>query len=154
MLGQGMHCSSHIVRAAAILATAALALLAAACGGSRSPSAFDSSRTAGGATTPAAPNHGGAISVASVEQCMKTDNCPHTLVRQVLNQERSFAHCMRSRGVPTWPAPTIDSRGRPVFAVSISKDGFNPYSAPIWAKTNECSHLMPDLPGAPFQVSP
>ena len=49
---------------------------------------------------------------------------------------------------------TIDSRGRPVFAVSIAKDGFNPYSAPIWAKTNKCSHLMPDLPGAPFQVSP
>jgi len=41
-----------------------------------------------------------------------------------------------------------------VFAVSIAKDGFNPYSAPIWAKTNKCSHLMPDLPGAPFQVSP
>jgi hypothetical protein len=85
---------------------------------------------------------------------MKTYACPHTLVRQVLNQERSFARCMRSRGVPTWPGPTIDSRGRPVFAVSIAKDGFNPYSAPIWRKTNECSHLMPDLPGAPFQVSP
>jgi hypothetical protein len=56
--------------------------------------------------------------------------------------------------VPNWPDPTIDSRGRPVFAVSISKDGFNPYSAPIWAKTNECSNMMPDLPGAPFQVSP
>jgi hypothetical protein len=85
---------------------------------------------------------------------MKTDDCPHTLVRQVLNQERSFAHCMRSRGVPNWPEPTIDSRGRPVFAVSISKDGFNPYSGPVWAKSNECSNLMPDLPGAPFQVSP
>jgi hypothetical protein len=85
---------------------------------------------------------------------MKTDDCPHALVRQVLNQERRFAHCMRSRGVPNWPDPTVDSRGRPVFAVSISKDGFNPYAAPIWAKTNKCSHLMPDLPGAPFQVSP
>jgi hypothetical protein len=149
-----MQGSSHIVRAAAILATAALALLAAACAGSRSSSAFDSSRTAGGATTSAAPNHRGTISVGSVEQCMKTDACPHSLVRQVLNQERSFAHCMRSRAVPKWPDPTIDFRGRPVFAVSISKDGFNPYSAPIWAKTNRCSHLMPDLPGAPFQVSP
>jgi hypothetical protein len=85
---------------------------------------------------------------------MKTDDCPHALVRQVLNQERSFARCMRSRGVPNWPEPTIDSRGRPVFAVSISKDGFNPYSGPVWAKSNECSNLMPDLPGAPFQVSP
>jgi len=149
-----MHGSNHIVRAAAILATAALALLTAACGGSRPSPASDSSRNAAGSTTSAAPNHRGTISVGSVEQCMKTDDCPHALVRQVLNQERSFAHCMRSRGVPNWPDPTIDSRGRPVFAVSIGKDGFNPYSAPIWAKSNECSNLIPDLPGAPFQVSP
>jgi hypothetical protein len=149
-----MHGSSHIVRAAAILATAAVALLTAACGASRPPPASDGSRNAGGSTTSAAPNHRGTISVGSVEQCMKTDACPHTLVRQVLNQERRFAHCMRSRGVLNWPDPTIDLRGRPVFAISISEDGFNPYSAPIWAKTNTCSHLMPDLPGAPFQVSP
>ena len=149
-----MHGSSHIVRAAALLATVALALLAAACAGSRTSSEFDGSRDAGGSTTSAAPNHRGTISVGSVEQCMKSDDCPHTLVRQVLNQERSFAHCMRSQGVPKWPDPAIDSRGRPVFAVSISKDGFNPYAAPIWSKTNKCSHLMPDLPGAPFQVSP
>jgi hypothetical protein len=146
--------SNHLIRGAAIVAAAVLALLTAACGGSRSASGADGSRHDGGSTTSAAPNHGGAISVVSVEQCMKTDACPHTLVRQVLNQERGFAHCMRSRGVSIWPAPTIDSRGRPVFAVSISKDGFNPYSAPIWVKSNECSHLMPDLPGAPFQVSP
>jgi hypothetical protein len=149
-----MHGSTHIVRAAAILATAALALLMAACGSSRPFPATNTSRNAGGSTTSAAPNHHGTISVGAVEQCMKTDDCSHTLVRQVLNQERGFAHCMRSRGVRNWPGPTIDSRGRPLFAVSISKDGFNPYSAPIWAKTNKCSHLMPDLPGAPFQVSP
>src|SRR6476646_12255544 len=117
-----MHGSIHIVRAAAILATAALALLMAACGGSRPSPAFDSSRNAGGSTTSAAPDHRGTISVGSVEQCMKTDHCPRALVRQVLNQERSFEHCMRSRGVPNWPQPTIDSRGRPVFAVSIAKD--------------------------------
>jgi len=149
-----MHGSSHIVRVAAILATAALALLMAACGGSRPSPGFDSSRNAGGSATSAAPDDRGTISVGLVEQCMKTNDCPRTLVRQVMTQERSFAGCMRSRGVPNWPDPTIDSRGRPVFAVSIGKDGFNPYSAPIWAKTNKCSHLMPDLPGAPFQVSP
>ena len=148
-----MHGSSHIVRAAAIFATAAFALLMSACGGSRPSPAFDSSRNAPGSTAFAAPNHRGTISVGSVEQCMKTDDCPHALVRQVLNQERRFAQCMRSRGVPNWPDPTIDPRGRPMFAMSISKDGFNPYSAPIWAKANKCSHLMPDLPGAPFQVS-
>ena len=75
-------------------------------------------------------------------------------VLQVLTEERSFAECMRSHRVPNWPDPTTDSQGRPVFAISISKDGFNPYSKSIWAKGNQCSHLMPDLPGAPFQVSP
>jgi hypothetical protein len=153
-LGRGMHGSSHIVRAAAIVAAAALALLTAGCGGSRPSPASDRSRIVITATTSVAPNHRGTISVGSVEQCMKSDECPHALVRQVLDQERNFTRCMRSRGVPNWPAPTIDSRGRPVFVVSIGKDGFNPYSSPVWAKTNKCSRLMPDLPGAPFQVSP
>ena len=100
------------------------------------------------------PNTGRAINVGSVQQCMEADDCPRALVQQVLTEERSFAGCMRSGGVPNWPDPSIDSEGRPVFAISISKDGFNPYSKPIWAKGNQCSHLMPDLPGAPFQFSP
>jgi hypothetical protein len=100
------------------------------------------------------PNTGRAINAGSVQQCMEADDCPRALVQQVLTDERSFAQCMRSRGVPNWPDPVTDSQGRPVFAISISKDGFNPYSKPIWAKGNQCSHLMPDLPGAPFQVSP
>jgi hypothetical protein len=100
------------------------------------------------------PNTGRAIDAASVQQCMQADDCPRALVQQVLTEERSFAQCMRSRGIPNWPDPVTDSQGRPVFAISISKEGFNPYSKPIWAKGNECSHLMPNLPGAPFQVSP
>ena len=85
---------------------------------------------------------------------MQADHCPQPLVQQVLNEERRFAGCMRSHGVPNWPDPTIDSQGRPVFAISISNDGFNPYSAQIWAMGNQCSHLMPDLPGLPAAVSP
>jgi hypothetical protein len=100
------------------------------------------------------PITGRAINAGSVQQCMIADDCPRALVQEVLTEERSFAECMRSHGVPNWPDPTTDSQGRPVFAISISKDGFNPYSKPIWAKGNQCSHLMPDLPGAPFQVSP
>jgi hypothetical protein len=61
-----MHRSSDIVRAAAILATAALALLTAACGGSRPSAAFDSSRNARGSTTSVAPNDRGKIGVGSV----------------------------------------------------------------------------------------
>jgi hypothetical protein len=100
------------------------------------------------------PSNGRAINAGSITQCMMADDCPQSLVQHLLNEERSFARCMRSHGVPNWPDPTIDSQGRPVFAIRISKDGFNPYSPPIWAKGNHCSHLMPDLPGAPFQVSP
>jgi hypothetical protein len=95
------------------------------------------------------PNTGEAINAGSVQQCMLADDCPQPLVQQVLNEERRFARCMRSHGVPNWPDPSIDSQGRPVFAISISK-----HSPQVWAKGNECSHLMPALPGAPFQVSP
>jgi len=100
------------------------------------------------------PDPGGAIDAASIQLCMRADHCPQPLVQQVLNEERRFAVCMRSHGVPNWPDPTIDSQGRPVFAISISNDGFNPYSAQIWAKGNRCSHLMPGLPGLPAAVSP
>jgi hypothetical protein len=190
--------------AAAVIATACLAVLAAACGGSGSPTG-SGSPNAGGSRTSASyvaysacmrshgvpnypdpdssgslpkpdahhlgvsssqlratqqacqlllPKTGRAINAESISKCMMADDCPQALVQQVLTEERSFAQCMRSHDVPNWPDPTIDPEGRPVFAVSISKDGFNPYSPPIWAKGNDCSHLMPGLPGAPFQVSP
>jgi hypothetical protein len=100
------------------------------------------------------PDSGGAINADSIDHCMMADDCPPALVQHVRNEELNFARCMRSHGVPNWPDPVIDSQGRPVFAISISKAGFNPYSPPIWAKGNACSHLMPDLTGAPFQVSP
>ena len=100
------------------------------------------------------PNTGRAINTDSIQQCMMAGDCPPALVRQVLDEERSFAQCMRSDGVPTWPDPSIDSQGRPVFAISISKLGFDPYSRQVWAKGNQCSHLMPGLPGLPAAVSP
>ena len=100
------------------------------------------------------PNNGGAVNAGSIQHCMLAGDCPQPLVQQVLTEERSFARCMRAHGVPNWPDPTIDSQGRPVFAVSISKDGFDPYSPQIWAKGNECSRLMPGLPGLPAAVSP
>jgi hypothetical protein len=100
------------------------------------------------------PTNGGAINADSIQQCMMAGDCPQALVQQVLNEERQFARCMRAHGVPNWPDPTIDSQGRPVFAISISKDGFDPYSPQIWARGNRCSRLMPGLPGLPAAVSP
>jgi hypothetical protein len=100
------------------------------------------------------PNPGAVINAGSVDQCMTVGVCPRNLVGQVLNEELDFARCMRSHGVPNWPDPSVDSRGRPVFAISISKLGFDPYSRPVWAQGNRCSHLMPGLPGLPAAVSP
>jgi hypothetical protein len=110
--------------------------------------------TAQRACKPLLPNNGGAINANSIQQCMMADSCPQALVQQVRSEELSFSRCMRSHGVPNWPDPVIDPQGRPVFAISISRDGFNPYSPQIWAKGNDCSHLMPALPGLPAAVSP
>jgi hypothetical protein len=99
-------------------------------------------------------NTGGAIDTGSVEECMMAGDCPRAFVRTVLDEERRFAGCMRSHGVPNWPDPSIDSQGRPVFAISISGLGFDPYSRQVWGKGNRCSHLMPGLPGLPAAVSP
>jgi hypothetical protein len=82
------------------------------------------------------PNSGGAINADSIQECMMAGDCPRVLVRQVLDDERRFAQCMRSHGVPNWPDPSIDPQGRPVFAISISELGFDPYSRQIWAKGN------------------
>ena len=96
----------------------------------------------------------GSIDAGSIEQCMNAGNCARDLVHEVLDEERRFAQCMRSHGVPNWPDPSIDSLGRPVFAISIGKLGFDPYAHQVWAQGNRCAHLMPDLPGLPAAVSP
>ena len=82
------------------------------------------------------------------------DQFPPAEVPVLLIGMREFSQCMRSHRVPNWPDPSIDSQGRPVFAISISKLGFDPYSPRVWAKGNACSHLMPALPGLPAAVSP
>jgi hypothetical protein len=69
-----------------------------------------------------------------VRQCAQAGICPPALVQQMLNGIPSFARCMRSRGVPNWPDPTLDSEGIPVFAISISKDGFDPHSSQSHAR--------------------
>jgi hypothetical protein len=100
------------------------------------------------------PNDSGAIDASSIQQCIQAGICPQALMQHLLSEERRFAQCMRSREVPRWPDPSIDRQGRPVFVISISKLGFDPYSRQVWAKGDQCSHLMPDLPGLPAAVSP
>jgi hypothetical protein len=55
---------------------------------------------------------------ASLVQCLETGDCPPAVVQRALTEGRKFAQCMRSRGVPSWPDPTIDSMGRPSFQVT------------------------------------
>jgi hypothetical protein len=74
---------------------------------------------------------------------------------QELSADLAFARCMRARGVPGFPDPTTAAGGRVVFLVSVSKDGFNPYSQPIRAKALACEHVLPAGSGLPsVQESP
>jgi hypothetical protein len=190
--------------AAAIIATAALALLAAACGSSRpatgAASGSGRSSTRGEAANstsavrysgcmrshgvPNFPDPGSngqppktsaqRLGVSSpqlqaaqqacqhllpntgsfqqqAQQCFLTGDCPPALVHQILTAERRFAQCMRAHGVPNWPDPTIDSEGRPGFAISISKDGFDPDSQ-FRSQQDECGRQTGSP--APRAVSP
>ena len=75
--------------------------------------------------------------------------------RQQLTDYLKFARCMRSHGVPNFPDPSTGDGGRVEFAISISKDGFNPHSPQIIAKAFECKHVLPAGPGLPeVAVSP
>jgi hypothetical protein len=88
------------------------------------------------------------------EQCMSSGDCPAALVQQLLNLERSFAQCMRAHGLPHWPDPTLESQGRPVFVISISRDlgGVDPHEPQISGKEDECGRLTGSP--EPRQVNP
>jgi hypothetical protein len=90
------------------------------------------------------------------ERCINGGDSPPALVRRILTAGRRFARCMRSHGAPNWPDPTIDSRERPAFAISVSKDlgGVDVDSSQIRTKVDECDHLMPGAGGVPLAVSP
>jgi hypothetical protein len=67
---------------------------------------------------------------------------PQAQQRQLLTDDVKFAQCMRSHGLPNFPDPSTGSDG-PYFAISISKDGFDPHSSQILAKARGCQHVLP-----------
>jgi hypothetical protein len=77
------------------------------------------------------------------EECMSSGNCPPALVQELLTVERTFAQCMRSHGLAHWPDPSLDSQGRPIFVISISKDlgGVDPHAPQISNTEDECGRL-------------
>lgn len=101
------------------------------------------------ACQPLYPNNGSLQQ--QTQQCVSTGDCPQTLLQQLLTVERSYAQCMRSHGVPTWPDPTVGAKGRPVF--DLSRAGIDPQStdsSQFQAKEAECRSLVggtvPNLP--------
>jgi hypothetical protein len=83
------------------------------------------------------------VNNSSLQQCETAGICSRAETQLMLNGGLRFAGCMRSHGVPKWPDPTADSQGRVAFAISVSRDGFDPHSPRIEAKVTDCGHLMP-----------
>ena len=71
-------------------------------------------------------------------QCMQAGVCPQALVQQMLTADRSFARCMRAHGIPSWPDPTTDRSGQPVFDIG----GIDPDSPRVSNTADECTHLL------------
>jgi len=77
-------------------------------------------------------------------QCLTAGACPQALVQQMLTADRTFARCMRSHGVPSWPDPTTDSEGRPRFnLVAVGITHRQTHSPPISGHLGACQRLDP-----------
>jgi hypothetical protein len=92
-----MYRSNYTLATAAIVASAGLALLAAACGGSNKAASVTSS-SAGHVSKAAS-------AVTPAEQA------------QLENQYLGFARCMRSHGISDFPDPITGSGGHPGFSL-------------------------------------
>jgi hypothetical protein len=85
------------------------------------------------------------VFAASLTQCLEIGDCPPAVVQRALEEGRKFALCMRSRGVPNWPDPAIDSIGRPSFQVVAAGISLaSTRSAQMLATIGHCQ----DEPGA------
>jgi hypothetical protein len=150
-----------------LVVTAAVILLATACGGSSATSSASSP-----AGTP-----GASATLVAFSHCMRTHGVPsfpdptragipkispqqagvssarftaaqractpllqpaQAQVSQVMTGMLDFARCMRAHGVPNWPDPSLDSNDQPDFYIP----GINPDSAHVSNTADACSHLL------------
>jgi hypothetical protein len=95
---------------------------------------FDAAQTA---CQPMLPATGGSLTASSLQQCYLAGECPQALVQQAMNAGRLFAQCMRSHGVPSWPDPSIDGQGRPLFNINVPR----PAPAQTTSAISQCSRL-------------
>lgn len=84
------------------------------------------------------PATGGSLTASSLQQCYLAGVCPQALVQHAMDAGREFAQCMRSHGAPDWPDPTIDSQGRPLFAINVPR----PAPPAVSAAISACSRLQ------------
>jgi hypothetical protein len=75
---------------------------------------------------------------------------PAAEVQQLLAGMRAFSQCMRSHGVTSWPDPTTNSQGQPLF--DISSAGLTRserHSPQIETAMDTCQRLLPSVLGTP-----
>jgi hypothetical protein len=117
--------STASVTAVAILATAALALVASACGGSPGNAVAQ----LGSTTTQSTTIQSGSPSSTSAAASART------------NGAVAYARCMRSNGVPNWPDPSSSG----VFDKSkLTSQQLDASSSRVQAAQGACSHLLPN----------
>ena len=150
---------------AAVIGATVLLLLAAGCGGSGGSPSANGPTTSGSAVSFSAcmrhhaiaefpdPDTDGnlpkvgphQLGVSTSAYQAAREGCQHLLLpstgqaRETMNGLRDFARCMRSRGVPNWPDPTLDNNGRPVFDLH---GRVNPDVPPAANTADRCSHLL------------
>jgi hypothetical protein len=88
------------------------------------------------------PSTGGSFLQAS-QQCLDADSCSPAVVQQILTVQRAYSRCVRPRGFPNWPDPTIDAQGRPYFDVSGAGISSATTHSPQFLSVDRiCEHLV------------
>jgi hypothetical protein len=98
------------------------------------------------------PTDGGSFQQL-IQECEMTGDCPQAVVQRTLNVMREYAQCMRSRGVPNFPDPTLDSEGRPFFNASAAGISHQYTHSPQFAaKDATCERLVGGSAGVPVPL--
>jgi hypothetical protein len=108
-----------------------------------SNSVFDAAQRACQSLIPAT----GGSAQQEEQRCFVGNDCPPSVVQQLLNLMREFSRCMRSHGVPNFPDPTTDSHGQPFFDVSAQGISDAATHSPRFiTKLDECQRLVGNFP--------
>ena len=70
------------------------------------------------------------------------------VVQQIRADMAKFARCVRLHGVPNWPDPIVDNRGRGSFDTQAA--GISTNSPQISAQIHNCDHVFPASIGIPW----